>query len=284
MNIKSTLTKVLLTVGVLSISATAFAGATLDKIIEKESIVFGARANSAPYSKINSNGIAEGLSLDVCKAIVKDIQTKTGKTLAVTTQEVNGQTRQPLVLNGTTPLECGSTSYTEERAKVVNFLVIDADPVVPATLSSNTSINSLESFKGKKVSVVAGTTAEKIFRKLNAEQSWGTSIVLAKDYPLAFLQVEQGQTDAVVTNSVLLAGEMAKLNNGKFKLLPKVIVGEAELIGIMYGKNDPEFTVIVKATEARIKSDGTFERLYAKWFSPLGLKLSDAQKKLVLSK
>ena len=284
MNIKLALSKVSLAVIGLTIGASSFAGATLDKIIEKESIVFGARANSAPYSRINSNGLAEGLSLDVCKIIVKDIQAKTGKTLAVTTQEVNGQTRQPLVLNGTTPLECGSTSYTEERAKVVNFLVVDADPVIPATLSSNNSITTLESFKGKKVSVVAGTTAEKIFRKLNAEKSWGTSIVLAKDYPLAFLQVEQGLTDAVVTNGVLLAGEMSKLNNGKFKLLPKVIVGEAEPIGIMYGKNDPEFTAIVKATEARIKADGTLERLYAKWFTPLGLKWTVEQKKIVTGK
>lgn len=284
MNIKSAFSKVSLGVVGLAICASSFAGSTTDKLNATESIVFGARANSAPYSKINANGIAEGLSLDVCKIIVKDIQAKTGKTYAVTTQEVNGQTRQPLVLNGTTPLECGSTSYTEERAKVVNFLVIDADPVVPATLASNTSINSLESFKGKRVSVVAGTTAEKIFRKLNAEQSWGTTVVLAKDYPLAFLQVEQGQTDAVVTNGVLLASEMAKLNNGKFKLLPKVIVGESELIGIMYGKNDPEFTAMVKATEARIKSDGTLERLYAKWFGPLNMKWSAEQKKLVFGK
>jgi glutamate/aspartate transport system substrate-binding protein len=283
MNIKS-LSKVSAAILGLSIGASAFAGATLDKITSTEAVNIGARANSIPYSKVTSSGSFEGYSNDICKIIIKDIQAKTGKTLAVTTQEVNGQTRQPLVLNGTTPLECGSTSYTEERAKVVNFMIVDADPVVPATLSSNTSITSLESFKGKKVSVVAGTTAEKIFRKLNAEQSWGTSIVLAKDYPLAFLQVEQGQTDAVVTNGVLLAGEMSKLANGKFKLLPKVVVGESELIGIMYGKNDPEFTAMVKATEARIKSDGTLERLYAKWFGPLGLKWTAEQKKLVFGK
>lgn|GEM_PF-3376819 len=268
----------------LATSSVAFAGATLDRINSTESLNFGARGNSIPYSSLNQSGTATGYSIDICKDFAKFLGTKTGKTYAITTQEVNGQTRQPLVLNGVTQLECGSTSYTEERAKQVNFLIVDADPVVPATLASNNSIKSLEDFKGKRVSVVAGTTAEKIFKKLNAEKGWSTTIVLAKDYPEAFLQVEQGRTEAVATNGVLLAGEIAKQNNGKFKLRSDVIVGDAELIGIMYGKNDPEFTALVKEYEAKIKSDGTLERFYSKHFTPLNMKWNAEQHKAVLGK
>ncbi|QNP48362.1 transporter substrate-binding domain-containing protein [Diaphorobacter aerolatus] len=266
----------------ITLAGSALAGPSIDRINETGNVNIGSRANSIPYSKITSRGVAEGYSTDICKVIIKEIESKLGKTLAMTMQEVDGKTRQPLVMNGTTQLECGSTSYTEERAKVVNFMIVDADPVIPATLANNNSIKSLDDFKGKRVSVVAGTTAEKIFKKLNAEKGWGTTIVLAKDYPEAFLQVEQGRTDAVSTNGVLLAGEISKLNNGKFKLLPKVIVGEAELIGIMYPKNDPELERMVKVVEARIKKDGTLERLYSKWFTPLGLKWTDEQRKAVL--
>lgn len=265
-------------------SSTVLAGPAIDRIIDNGTVNIGARANSIPYSKITSRGVAEGYSTDVCKLIVKEIEAKTGKTLGITTQEVDGKTRQPLIMNGTTQLECGSTSYTDERAKVVNFMIVDADPVIPATLASSNSIKSMEDFKGKRVSVVAGTTAEKIFKKLNSEKGWGTTVVLAKDYPEAFLQVEQGRTDAVSTNGVLLAGEMSKLNNGKFKLLPNVVVGEAELIGIMYPKGDSQLETMVKDVEQRIKSDGTLEKLYTKWFSPLGLKWTTEQRKIVLGK
>lgn len=268
----------------LATSSVAFAGATLDRANSSEAFNFGVRANSVPYSSLDASGNSKGYSLDICKDFAKYVGTKTGKTYAVTTQEVNGQTRQPLVLNGSIQLECGSTSYTEERAKVVNFFIVDADPVVPATLASNTSIKSLDDFKGKRVAVVAGTTAEKIFKKLNSEKGWGTTIIITKDYPEAFLTVEQGRVDAVATNGVLLAGEIAKLNNGKFKLRESVIIGEAELIGIMYGKNDAEFTALVKEYETKIKTDGTLERLYTKWFAPLNIKWTAEQRKSVLGK
>ncbi len=212
------------------------------------------------------------------------IEKKYNLDLTVNKVSVNGQTRQPLVVNKVIELETGSTSYTEERAKAVNFMIVDADPVVPAVLSTDTSIKSLEDFKGKTVAVVAGTTGEKIFKKLNAEKGWGTTLVLAKDYPQGYLLVEQGRAVGLVTNSVLLAGEIAKLKTTKFKVLNNVVVGEAELIGIMYGKQDAEFTADFKEFEAKVKSDGTLEKLYTKWFAPLGLKWTPEQRKAVLGK
>ncbi|VTU34381.1 transporter substrate-binding domain-containing protein [Variovorax sp. RA8] len=268
----------------LTLSGFAFAGETIDKLKETKTITFGSRDTSVPYSYADAQGRYVGYSQDLGMEFKRFIEKKYNLDLTVNKVSVNGQTRQPLVVNKVIELETGSTSYTEERAKAVNFMIVDADPVVPAVLSTDTSIKSLEDFKGKTVAVVAGTTGEKIFKKLNAEKGWGTTLVLAKDYPQGYLLVEQGRAVGLVTNSVLLAGEIAKLKTTKFKVLNNVVVGEAELIGIMYGKQDAEFTADFKEFEAKVKSDGTLEKLYTKWFAPLGLKWTPEQRKAVLGK
>jgi glutamate/aspartate transport system substrate-binding protein len=268
----------------LTLSGFAFAGETIDKLKSTQTLNIGARATSVPYSYSDEQGRFVGYSQDLGTEFKKFMDKKYNLNLSVSKVEVNGQTRQPLVTNKVIDLEAGSTSYTDERAKAVNFMIIDADPVVPAVLASNTSIKSLEDFKGKTVAVVAGTTGEKIFKKLNAEKGWGTTIVLAKDYPQGYLLVEQGRAVGLVTNSVLLAGEIAKLKTTKFKVLNNVVVGEAELIGIMYGKQDETFTADFKEFEVKVKSDGTLEKLYTKWFGPLGLKWTPEQRKAVFAK
>ena len=268
----------------LTLSGFAFAGETIDKLKETKTITFGSRDTSVPYSYADAQGRYVGYSQDLGMEFKRFIEKKYDLDLTVNKVSVNGQTRQPLVVNKVIEFETGSTSYTEERAQAVNFMIVDADPVVPAVLSTDSSIKSLEDFKGKTVAVVAGTTGEKIFKKLNAEKGWGTTLVLAKDYPQGYLLVEQGRAIGLITNSVLLAGEIAKLKTTKFKVLNNVVVGEAELIGIMYGKQDAEFTADFKEFEAKVKSDGTLEKLYTKWFAPLGLKWTPEQRKAVLGK
>ena len=284
------LQKTILAAAAICTMTSSFAGEVLDGIIANKQINIGHRESSVPYSYVLSNGLPIGYSLDVCKEIIRDVEAKTKLSLTVQKQPVNGQTRIPLVQNKSIALECGSTSFTDERATKVSFAIIDADPVTPAVMAGNKSITKLEDFKGKTIVTVAGTTGEKIFRLLNSKESYSTTIILAKDYPQAFLLMSQGRAEAVVTNNVLLAGEISKLPNGKdFKVLSNVVVGPHEPIGIMFNKDDKEFGDIVKASIARQKADGTLERLYSKWFtqpiapnnSNLNLKWTPEQRKII---
>ena len=252
----------------LALPSTVFAGEQLAKISSNHNVSIGYRESSVPYSYILSDGKPVGYSFDICNEVVHDIEKALKTHLTVSMQAVNGQTRIPLVQNGTIALECGSTTDNAEREKSVSFSIIDADPVTPAVLSDNTTFHKLEDFKGKSVVVVAGTTGEKIFRTLNATENYGTTITTVRDYPEAFLILHQGRADAVVTNNVLLAGEVSKLPNAKdFKVLSSLVVGPFESIGIMFNKDDKELRDIVRNSISRQKADGTLERLYAKWFS-----------------
>lgn len=281
----------LFTLAVLSVASAAYAGPVLDSIISTKSINYGARPNSIPYSKINEKGGFEGYSNDVCNEIKNDIEKKHKVSLTVQKQEVSPSTGILFVANNTTQLMCGAASQTPERLKSANFLIIDADPVVPAVLGSNNSIKSAEDLKGKTVGVVKGTTGEVNLSKLNAEKNWGIKLINVKDYPEAFLLMEQGRIEALVTNGVLLAGNIAKMPKDKFKLLPNIQLSEPELIGIVYTKTDNEMVELVKATEKRIKSDGTLERLHDKWFTKdipsggnLNMPWTAQQKGIVLGK
>ncbi|HXF90972.1 MAG TPA: transporter substrate-binding domain-containing protein [Candidatus Nitrosotenuis sp.] len=273
----------------ISFSSYAIAGPVLDNIVAKKAIVLGFRESSIPYSFIDNEGKALGYSLDVCHKIIERINKEKNTTLTIQYQAVFPQTWLTLVQNGTVNMVCAGVTITPERLEKIKVTPINADTINPAVLANNTTISKKDDLKGKQVIVVAGTTGEKLIHRLNADEKFGIKIITAKDYPEAFLLLEQGRGDAIVTDKVLLAGEIAKSHNPKaFKLLD-VPLNEFDLIGIMYSKDDSELEALIKAQVDEMKKDGSLFKLYDKWFvQPIGpkginlnLPLSDAQKKTI---
>ena len=123
------------------LGTSAFAGATIDRIIASKTLNVGARDNSVPYSFQNSRGSFEGMSQDFVKEVAKDFEKKYKVSLTIAKQEVTGQTRQILVTFGAIDIEGGSTTATETRSKVVNCSILDADPVILSTLATTKNIN-----------------------------------------------------------------------------------------------------------------------------------------------
>ena len=56
----------------------------------------------------------------------------------------------------------------------------------------------------------AGTTSERLIKKLNDDKKMGINIVSAKDHGESFLMLESGRAAAFMMDDVLLAGEKAK--------------------------------------------------------------------------
>ncbi|MDF6753450.1 transporter substrate-binding domain-containing protein, partial [Escherichia coli] len=106
------------------------------------------------------------------------------------------QTRVALVANQTVDLECSSTTNNLERQKQVafsnTFFIVGARLLV----RKNSGIQHWADLIGKNVVVSAGTTGERLLRKLNVENRWGINIILAKDINENFLTVETGRAVA----------------------------------------------------------------------------------------
>jgi len=133
----------------------------------------------------------------------------------------------------------------------------------------------------------AGTTSERLLRKLNEEKKLGMSIISAKDHGESFLTLETGRAVAFMMDDALLYGEMAKAKRAS----DWVVTGTPqsfEAYGCMMRRDDPAFKKVVDGALAKAMTSGEAEKIYQKWFmNPippkglnLGFPLSEAVQKL----
>ncbi len=250
---------------------------TLKKIKDSNSITLGHRESSIPFSYYDDKqqviGYSQEIALAVVDAIKRDLSLPD---LKVKLNPVTSQNRIPLIQNGTIDLECGSTTNNAERQKQVAFS--NGIFVVGTRLltKKDSGIQDFADLAGKKVVTTAGTTSERLIRKLNEDKKMDMKIISAKDHGESFLMLETGRASAFMMDDALLYGEMAKAK----RPTDWVVVGtpqSLEAYGCMMRKDDPQFKSLVDSTIAGLMQSGEARKIYAKWFQspipPKGLNL-----------
>ena len=261
-----------------SASAVAQESQTLKKIKDTGSITLGHRESSIPFSYYDDKqqviGYSHELMLKVVEAIKAD--QKLAK-LDTKLMPVTSANRITLVQNGTVDIECGSTTNNTERQKQVGFSTSIFVIGTKLMAKKNAGINDFPDLAGKNVVTTAGTTSERLIRKMNEEKKMNMNIISAKDHGEAFLTLETGRAVAFMMDDALLYGEMAKAK----KPGDWTVVGTAqskEAYGCMLRKDDPGFKKVVDAALTKAMTSGDAEKIYAKWFlnpiPPKGLNLN----------
>jgi glutamate/aspartate transport system substrate-binding protein len=261
---------------------------TLKKIKETGAITLGHRESSIPFSYYDDKqqviGYSQELMLKVVDAIKADL--KLGK-LDIKLMPVTSSNRITLVQNGTVDFECGSTTNNTERQKQVGFSNTIFIIGTRLMTKKDAGIKDFPDLAGKNVVTTAGTTSERLIRKMNEEKKMGMNIISAKDHGEAFLTLETGRAVGFMMDDALLFGEMAKAK----KASDWVVVGTPqsyEAYGCMLRKDDPAFKKLVDGALAKAMTSGDAEKIYTKWFQQpippkglnLGFPLSDAMKTL----
>ena len=268
----------LIALGLMAGTASAQSSDTLKKIKETGVISLGHRESSIPFSYYDDKQNVVGYSQDMAMKIVEAVKVKLAMPdLKVKLTPITSQNRIPLVQNGTIDLECGSTTHDAERAKQVGFT--DTIFVIGTRLMAkkDSGIKDFADLKGKTVVTTAGTTSDRILRKLNQDQNMGMSIISAKDHGESFLTLSTGRAVAFMMDDALLAGERAKSNDPA----DFVIVGtpqSKESYGCMMRKDDAEFKKVADDAIAKVQTSGEADAIYKKWFMtpipPKGLNLN----------
>ena len=269
------------TLGLFAAGAHAQDAGTLKKIKDTGVISLGYRESSIPFSYYDDQQNLIGYSYEFMLKIVDAVKQKLNMPdLKVRLTPVTPQNRIPLVQNGTVDLECGSTTNNIEREQQVTFS--NTIFVIGTRLMTrrDSGIKGWPDLKGKTVVTTAGTTSERLLRRMNQEKGMGMNIISAKDHGEAFQTLANGRAAAFMMDDALLAGERAKSNNpGDF-----VIVGTPqshEAYGCMIRKNDPEFKKVVDDAIAKVETSGEADQIYKKWFEspipPKGLNLNFPQ-------
>jgi glutamate/aspartate transport system substrate-binding protein len=251
---------------------------TLKRIAESNTISLGHRESSIPFSYYSDKQEVIGYSQDLMMKVVDAVKAELKlPDLKITLTPVTSQNRISLVQNGTVDLACGSATNNLERQKQVafsnTFFVIGTRLLT----RKNSGIKDFSDLAGKNVVTTAGTTSERLLRKLNEEKNMRMNIISAKDHGESFLTLETGRAAAFMMDDALLAGEIAKARHPE----DWVIVGKPmsrEAYGCMMRKDDPAFKKLVDDTFAKLMTSGEANEIYRKWFMspvpPKGMNLN----------
>jgi len=251
---------------------------TLKKIKDTGAITLGHRESSIPFSYYDDKQQVIGYSQEVMLKIVDAIKAdqKLAK-LDVKLMPVTSANRITLIQNGTVDIECGSTTNNTERQKQVAFSNTIFVIGTKLLAKKDSGIKDFPDLAGKNVVTTAGTTSERLLRKMNEDKKLNMNVISAKDHGESFLTLETGRSVAFMMDDALLYGEMAKAKRAG----DWAVVGTAqskEAYGCMLPKDDAAFKKVVDTAIASLMTSGEAEKIYKKWFMnpipPKGLNLS----------
>jgi glutamate/aspartate transport system substrate-binding protein len=240
---------------------------TLAKIQQSGAITIGYRESSPPFSYIDDQQKPIGFSLDLCDRIISAIRTNLGlRELKVNYQPVTGANRIPLLQNGTIDMECGSTTNTVDRQKVVSFLLTTFVTGTKLLVKSSSNASSLKDLKGQVVALTAGTNNINAIKAASQRDSLDLKYVYGKDHAESMLLLELDRASAFSTDEILLYSLRANSSNPKqFKVIGELL--SEEPYGIMIRKDDPAFKAAGDDVLRGMFKDGSYARIYAKWFT-----------------
>ncbi|GAU84763.1 amino acid ABC transporter substrate-binding protein [Bosea sp. BIWAKO-01] len=263
-----------------SASAQALYG-TLKKIKDSGTIIIGHNEDSPPFAYFGADGKPQGYSIDICNKIADAVKAELKMdSLTVKYQAVNGQTRTPLLVNGTVDLVCATTTNTFSRQQQIDFLNTMFVTGNRLLVKKNSGIKEIEDLKGKVVSANQGTTNEKVLNELNQKLNLGIKVLSTKDQPQGWIALETDRTDAHMTDEVVEYGLIAKSKNpADYAVVGRLL--SFDPYAIVIRRDDSAFRSLGNKVLANLYRTGEWEQIYTKWMSTIGQPLSPDLKLLM---
>ncbi|MGB5868997.1 MAG: amino acid ABC transporter substrate-binding protein [Albidovulum sp.] len=252
---------------------------TLQRIQERGVVNIGHRETSIPFSYIGDNNEPIGYSIDLCLKIVDAIKAELGvDSLEVKYIPVTGQTRIPLIANGTIDMECGSTTNNLTRQLQVEYLPTTFITGTKIASKVSSGITELEDLEGKIIGLSSGTTNEKAIKAAIEAGGLNVDIVPVKDHSQGWLALETDRIDAYGSDDVLLYGLISKSSDpSAYQVTGRYL--SFDPYALMVQRNDSTFERLGRATMAGLMRSGEMAEIYAKWFEPgptnINMPLSD---------
>jgi polar amino acid transport system substrate-binding protein len=148
---------------------------------------------------------------------------------------------------------------TDERKKVVDFTEpYFAGGLITMVKVGNTSLKAPIDLNGKKVSVQVGTKSVSYLKQAFPK----VELVEVEKNQEMFNLVDIGRADALVTGKPA-AFQYMRTRPGLMVVEPQLTTEE---YGMAIRKDTPELTKAANAALAKLRADGSYGRLVAKWF------------------
>jgi ABC-type amino acid transport substrate-binding protein len=241
----------------------------LKKIKAAKTIALGYSEAAVPFSFVSNDNRPQGYSVDLCKRIVEGIQQQLGlDELKIKWVKVDVNTRIPYVMNGKVDIECGSTTHTFSREEKVDFssmTFVDGGSYISKTRAKLATLKDLE---GKKVSLIPGTTTEKVLKAALDQAQIKAEIIPVRTHAEGYSALREDRIDAYASDRIILIGlALNAIDAPSYRLSDEMFSYEPYAL-MMH--RDAEFRLAVNRELARLYGSGEGLNLYARWYGPLG--------------
>ncbi len=247
----------LLLVVALGLPAAALAG-SLDEILERGTLRVGMEPAYMPFELTNQKGEIIGFDVDMAKRMAKAM----GVELELVSTAWDGII--PALLTKKFDIIMSGMTVTQGRNLKVNFaqpyIVVGQTILVKKELAGQ--VKSYKDLNDKKYKVVSklGTTGEQAVKRMIPKATY----ISFETEQEGVMEVVNGKADAFVYDLPYCAIAMAQRGEGKLVFIDEPFTYEPLAWAIR--KGDYDFINWLNNFLNQIKNDGTYDKVYEKWF------------------
>lgn len=228
-------------------------GSTMQRIQERGKLIVGVDQNQYLFGYRNPfTGDLEGFDIDVARQIAQAIF---GDRDRIQFKVVSGGQRETALQDGDVDIVVRTYSITCDRKKKVAFSTTYFYADQKILVLKGSGINSVADLSGKRACAVKDTTSAAKLLSLDSTPT----VFGAPTWTDCLVMLQQGQIDAIGTDGVVLAGLAAQDPN-------TTILGPSmsrEPYGVGIKKENEDLVRFVNGVLDRMRTDGTWEALYA---------------------
>lgn len=238
---------------------------TLARIRASGAVVIGYRGSSIPLSYLAGDRPV-GYSVDVCRFLAADLAKALGlKSVTVNYREVTPVDRFDAIRTGRVDLECGSTTNTAARRRLVAFTIPHFLAASRLMVRASDPFAKIEDLNGRRVASTAGTTNVASLKREASLKGLTIDVPEAADHAEAVRWLLAGKVDGFAMDDVLLYGLRAEsAKPSMLKVIGKPMT--VEPYAIAFAKGEPQLKRLVDSTLRRLIESGELRRLYDRWF------------------
>ena len=208
-------------------------------------LIMVTEAGFAPYEYYENSEVV-GVDVDIAREIAKEM----GKTLVI--KDIAFDSIINEVKTGKADFGAAGISYSEERAKNVDFSINYAVSKQVVIVKNDSSITDINSIGNKKIAVQLGSVADTFVTDEYDE----ATIVRQKKYLAAIEDLKVGKVDCVVMDE-LPAKEIVNSNTG-IKILNGALTNDS--YGMVVKKGNKELLEVINKVLNKLSSDGSIDR------------------------
>lgn len=231
----------------------------VEEILSKRKFVAGVKFDFKPFGFIDGSNQLDGFDIDIMREFAKRWL---GDADAVDFVQVTSANRIDKLVANEVDIVAASMTHKQERDEAIDFsqtYFLDGQSLL---VRRDSGIRGLKDLDGETVAAIQGSTSIDNIQRAADELGISISVLPFQEYPQALEALKAGQVATLTTDSVALS-QFAKDD-------PRLMVIGGRFTSEPYGLGvpnyDDRFRDLVNFTLQEMKLDGTYDRLYKKWF------------------